>query len=295
MITPRLRFAAITTTAAALTFAAAVTPAAAADADYSGTATSWAQAANELGTAGSLWRPAYAAGLKKSGPIDVLGDNITVRDGEATGGATFAGLTYGKGASTLTVVERWAGTSWAAEPATDIRRVLVGKETIMLGDPGTQISVTAKVYANCYTEAMSGDAPPPPASLRCDRSDVRKYGGTLIMTAKPASTMTAPGTTQIQMDSSGLSYKQLVRAANSLEQVSGSPVVAPSAQMLGMCEVMADDAMTIEQAQTYTESNGYVVRVGSVDGQPMAVTADYRTDRFTVSLVNGAVVGCTYG
>ena len=31
------------------------------------------------------------------------------------------------------------------------------------------------------------------------------------------------------------------------------------------------------------------------DGQPQAVTADYRPDRFTVSTVSGAVTSCTYG
>lgn len=272
-----------------------VTPANASDTDYSAQASSWSQAADFLGTGGSLWRPAYAAGLKKAGLIDVLGSDITVADGVATGGSTFAGVTYGSGATSLSVVERWARTSWAAEPATDIRRALVGRETVMLGDPGTQIAVTATIYANCYTEAMSGDAPPPPKNLRCSRADVKKYGGTLVMTAKPPSTMTAPGTTRIQMDSTGLSYKQLIRAANSLTQVMGSSEVAPSAQMVGMCEQMAQGGMTLAQASEFAESNGYSLRVGSVDGEPMAVTADYRPDRFTVSLESGAVVGCTYG
>jgi hypothetical protein len=272
-----------------------VTPANASDTDYSAQASSWSQAADFLGTAGSLWRPAYAGGLKKAGLIDVLGSDITVADGVATGGSTFAGVTYGSGATSLSVVERWARTSWAAEPATDIRRALVGRETVMLGDPGTQIAVTATIYANCYTEAMSGDAPPPPKNLRCSRADVKKYGGTLVMTAKPPSTMTAPGTTRIQMDSTGLSYKQLVRAANSLTQVMGSLEVAPSAQMVGMCEQMAQGGMTLAQASAFAESNGYSLRVGTVDGEPMAVTADYRPDRFTVSLESGAVVGCTYG
>lgn len=295
--TSRLRSAALALSVGALLMGATAAPAQAEESggEYSAKASSWAQAANLLGTAGSLWRPAYAAGLKKAGAIDVLGAGITVADGVATGGSTFAGVTYGSGATSLSVVERWARTSWAAEPATDIRRALVGRETIMLGDPGTQIPVTATIYANCYVAALSGDAPPPPQDLRCEPSDVRKYGGTLVMTAKPPSTMTAPGTTRIQMDSTGLSYKQLVRAASSLTQVMGAPMVPPSAQMVGMCEQMAQGAMTQAQAAAFAESNGYSLRVGSIDGQPMAVTMDYRPDRFTVALVNGTVDGCTYG
>lgn len=293
----RLRSAALVTAAGALLLGAGAAPAAAEESTggFSARASSWAQAANFLGTAGSLWRPAYAAGLKKAGPIDVLGDGITVADDVATGGSTFAGVTYGSGDRSLSIAERWARTSWAAEPPTDIRRALVGRETVLLGDPGTQIPVTATIYANCYTEALSGDAPPPPNDLRCARSDVRTYGGTLVMTARPPSTMTAPGTTRIQMDSTGLSYQQLLRAARSLTQVMGSPMVPPSAQMVGMCQQMVDESMTQAQAASFAESNGYSLRVGSVDGQPMAVTLDYRPDRFTVALVGGTVDGCTYG
>lgn len=294
---PRRRRAALVAAVGALLLGAAAAPAGAEESSgtYSAQASSWTQAANLLGTAGSLWRPAYAAGLRKAGPIEVLGQGITVMDDVATGGSTFAGVTYGTGDRSLSVAERWARTSWAAEPPTDIRRALVGRETVMLGDPGTQIPVTATIYANCYTEALSGDAPPPPRSLRCAPSDVRKHGGTLVMTARPPSTMTAPGTTRIQMDSTGLSYRQLLRAARSLTQVMGAPMVPPSAQMVGMCEQMVDESMTQAQAASFAESNGYSLRVGSVDGQPMAVTMDYRPDRFTVALVGGVVSGCTYG
>jgi hypothetical protein len=70
---------------------------------------------------------------------------------------------------------------------------------------------------------------------------------------------------------------------------------AGSAQMVGMCRQMVEGAMTVDQASAFAQSNGYTVRVGSIDGQPQAVTADYRPDRFTVSVVSGAVTGCTYG
>ena len=45
----------------------------------------------------------------------------------------------------------------------------------------------------------------------------------------------------------------------------------------------------------FAASNGYSARVGSIDGESLAVTADYRPDRFTLSTVSGAVTSCTYG
>jgi hypothetical protein len=58
---------------------------------------------------------------------------------------------------------------------------------------------------------------------------------------------------------------------------------------------MVTGRMTAAQATAFAESNGYTARVGSIDGQPQAVTADYRPDRFTLDLVGGVVTGCTYG
>jgi hypothetical protein len=84
--------------------------------------------------------------------------------------------------------------------------------------------------------------------------------------------------------------------ASRLLQVAGSPADgAGSAQMIAMCRQMVDGGMTAEQAAGFAASNGYSSRVGSVDGVPQAVTADYRPDRFTVSLVGGVVTSCSYG
>ena len=67
---------------------------------------------------------------------------------------------------------------------------------------------------------------------------------------------------------------------------------AGSAQMVGMCRQMVDGRMTFEQASAFAESNGYSARIGSIDGESLPVTADYRPDRFTLALVNGLVVSC---
>jgi len=65
--------------------------------------------------------------------------------------------------------------------------------------------------------------------------------------------------------------------------------------MVGMCRQMVSGGMTFDQAKAFAESNGYLARVGSIDGEPQAVTADYRPDRFTVDIVSDAVTACQYG
>ena len=279
----------------ALAFAAPAHAADVPDSSYRAEATTWADAANELGTAGSLWSPAFTAGLPLRGTIDVVADQITVANGTATGGETFAGATYRQGQRRVDLVEKWAQTGWAAEPSTDIRRVLVRRVSLPMGDPGMRYTVRAEVFANCYTQALSGDAPPPPASLRCSESDVRKHGGTLRMTMRPGSTMTEPGRTTIQIDTTGLTYAQLLRMARSLEQAQGAPTVAGSAQMLGMCAQMVDGRMTEQQAGAFAKSNGYILRVTTIDGVPQPATLDNRTERFNVSTVGGVVTRCNYG
>lgn len=282
---------------AALGAMVALAPAssAAVDTALSVTVDTWPEAAAALGTAGSLWQPGYTAGLPLAGKVDVVADQVTVTDGVATGGSTFAGASYRKSTQRIDLVEKWAQTAWAADPQTDISRALVGRVNLRMGDPGMRYTVRAEVFANCYTEAMSGDAPPPPRSLRCSQSDVRTYGGTLRMTMRPASTMDEPGRTTIQIDTTGLTYRQLLRIATSLQQVPGGSTYAGSAQMRGMCAQMVDGRMTADEAGAFAKANGYLLRVGSIDGQPQAVTMDYRTERFTVSTVAGAVTGCTYG
>jgi hypothetical protein len=256
----------------------------------------WDVAAARLGTAGSLWEPRNTAGLDRTRRIVVIGDSITVANGAVTGGSTYAGTRYGRGARTLWVEEKWAGTGWAADPVVATTRALVGTVRLPLGQRGMRAVVTARVYAECIAQPANANPKPVPARARCARADVLATGGTIEFTARPASTMTAPGTTNVVMRSTGLTYDQLVRAARSLEQVAGAPSAgAGSAQMLGMCQQMISAPMNADVAGQFATSNGYTLRVGTIDGVPQAVTADYRPDRFTVTTVGGAVTACTYG
>ena len=53
--------------------------------------------------------------------------------------------------------------------------------------------------------------------------------------------------------------------------------------------------LLVSQAGERIENAGYVWRVGSVDGEAMAVTEDYRMDRLTLSVNAGTVTDAVWG
>ena len=108
--------------------------------------------------------------------------------------------------------------------------------------------------------------------------------------------MTDPGETSIVIDSSGLTYNQLVAVASSLIQVAPDPnAAAGSAQMRGVCKQMVTEKLTFATADKLAQANEYTARLASVDGQPLALTMDFRFDRMNLSTVENAVTECTYG
>jgi hypothetical protein len=256
----------------------------------------WDDAAAGLGTAGSLWEPGSTAQLTRHRRITILADGLAFADGLVTAGDTYAGTRYGTARRGFQLDEKWADTGWAAEPALSTSMARVGSVRIRLGPRGAAASVVAQVYANCFAQPADRDPKPIPRRFRCAPADVLSTGGVLMLTARPASQMSAPGRTTVVLQSTGLTYRELVGVARSLEQVAGAPIAgAGSAQMVAMCRQMVDGRMAFDQADAFARSNGYSARVGSVDGVPQPVTSDYRPDRFTVALVGGAVTGCTYG
>lgn len=86
-------------------------------------------------------------------------------------------------------------------------------------------------------------------------------------------------------------------ACSSGDAGDGSAAVPDGADqaMVALCEEMVGQGLSPEEADALAVGNGYVTRVGSIDGEPQAVTMDYRTDRFTFDVVDGAVTACTYG
>jgi hypothetical protein len=65
--------------------------------------------------------------------------------------------------------------------------------------------------------------------------------------------------------------------------------------MIALCDQMVAEGLSPGDATTLAEQNGYVARVGTIDGEPQAVTMDYRLDRFTFEVAEGVVVDCQYG
>ena len=65
--------------------------------------------------------------------------------------------------------------------------------------------------------------------------------------------------------------------------------------MLALCDQMVADGLTVDEATALAEQNGYIARVGTIDGEPQAVTMDYRIDRFTFDVADGVVIACQYG
>jgi hypothetical protein len=85
---------------------------------------------------------------------------------------------------------------------------------------------------------------------------------------------------------------QPAEAVDAAESAAG---VAGDAAMESLCSQMVSAGMTPEEATALAEDNGYVARVGTLEGEPQAVTMDYREDRFTFDVEGGVVVSCTYG
>lgn len=179
------------------------------------TVATWAEAAALLGIDGSLWEPTKTLGLEMSDQIEVLVQP------QFSPVLQYVGARYGTTEKGFRISEKWADAGWAADPVTDIRALPVKAKPIKLGDPDTPATIEVRVVAYCNTGAESPDAEPPAADATCKKKDVKKFGGQLTMTAQPSSTMTSPGDTTVVIDVQGLTFKQLLKIARNLQQVSG--------------------------------------------------------------------------
>lgn len=50
-----------------------------------------------------------------------------------------------------------------------------------------------------------------------------------------------------------------------------------------------------DEATALIEQNGYTWRLGTIDGEPQAVTMDYRLDRLTLTIDDGIVTDAVWG
>lgn len=79
------------------------------------------------------------------------------------------------------------------------------------------------------------------------------------------------------------------------DAMEASEGAAGDSAMVALCDEMVAAGMSPEEATALAESEGFSARIGSIDGQLQPTTRDYRPDRFTFEVVDGAVVSCQYG
>lgn len=186
-------------------------------ADTDTTVATWEDAQSLTGDSGSLWKPTFTAGLPLNGKITVVDQVLS------SGQRSMAvQATYERGARTMTILENYEGTGAAFDPEPNTAAVLVGTPRIRVGSPDMRYTVKATITANCWNKKPMADysIPAPPADFRCSRQDVAKFGGSLSVTMRPASTMTAPGTTMVSIQvSKGVTYNQLIRMVQGLVQI----------------------------------------------------------------------------
>ena len=70
---------------------------------------------------------------------------------------------------------------------------------------------------------------------------------------------------------------------------------APGQAIQDLCLKIVADGMTEADANQAAAEAGFTTRVGSIDGEPLATTRDYRIDRMTFDIENGVVTGCVVG
>ena len=167
----------------------------------------WQKAARALEPADVLYRPTFRAGLKQNSRIDILAFK---RPSETHQRVKYSSMlitvNYSKRLRSFSIMEKRANVKWAARRVADPGQRLVERRMIRLNDSQTKVRVT--IYANCAGAAPEETVRP---GTRCKRSDVKSYGGLLIMKA--------PAKTSIIVESKGLSYSELVAVARGLKQV----------------------------------------------------------------------------
>jgi hypothetical protein len=82
--------------------------------------------------------------------------------------------------------------------------------------------------------------------------------------------------------------------SSSFGDVSGSAVPVAD-ELAALCDQVVAEALPLDAAVALAEASGYTTRVGTLDGEPQAVTTDVREDRMTFDVEADIVVGCTVG
>lgn len=68
-----------------------------------------------------------------------------------------------------------------------------------------------------------------------------------------------------------------------------------TAEQITFVDELLAEPLPQDEATKRIEEAGYAWRLGTIDGEPQAVTMDYRTDRLTLTVDNGLVTDATWG
>jgi hypothetical protein len=90
---------------------------------------------------------------------------------------------------------------------------------------------------------------------------------------------------------SGIITEYFIEPANSPSPTEKEDPVTVDTPKTGTHDVII--TMTVAEAQAYAETNEVMFRTGTIDGEPMPVTMDYRPGRITAEIADGIVIGYT--
>ena len=115
-----------------------------------------------------------------------------------------------------------------------------------------------------------------------------------LMVVAAAATLAACSSSPADTATSAIAAASDAAAAGEAADAAGAGT-GGTPEMLALCAQMVADGLTPDAATALATENGYVARVGTLEGEPQAVTMDLREDRFTFEVTGGVVVACTYG
>jgi len=72
-----------------------------------------------------------------------------------------------------------------------------------------------------------------------------------------------------------------------------NPDITP--EQMTFVDDLLTEPLPQDEATQRIEEAGYVWRLGTIDGEPQAVTMDYRLDRLTLTVDDGLVTDATWG
>lgn len=151
-----------------------------------------------------LFAPTFTIGLPQQGKVTVTTDS-------SFGGASVQAA-WKKGARTFSTLQNPDFIPGALDSEPDIRYGEVGKNFAITVRSGERFTVGIDALCGSGEPGADGSV----ASFTCTRKDVKRYGGSLLMTLV---TKQANAATIMITSSKGISYAQLVRIARSMTKV----------------------------------------------------------------------------